>query len=214
MKLSPELEQYIQLHSSPELPVLHEIYRKTNLSMVNPRMVSGHIQGLFLTFLAQLCKAKKILEIGTYTAYSAICMAHGMVEDGILHTIEVNDEIAEFARENIALAKMEQKIHLHVGSAMKIIPALQENNFDIIFIDGEKKEYPAYFKICKDLVRPGGILIADNVLWDYKVINPEAFDEAATKAVMDFNNAIQEDEGFENMLLPIRDGIMIARKLG
>lgn len=212
MNFSPELEKYIQQHSAPELPILNEIYRKTNLNMVNPRMVSGHIQGLFLTFLAQMCKAKKILEIGTYTAYSAICMARGMTEDGILHTIEINDEVAEFARENIAMAKMDQLIKLHVGSALKIIPSLQESNFDIIFIDGEKKEYPAYFEICKDRVRPGGLLLADNVLWDGKVVDPGAFGEAATKAVMDFNNAIQEDESYENMLLPIRDGIMVARK--
>ena len=212
MQYSSELENYIQAHSSNELPVLNHILRQSHLKMVNPRMVSGHIQGLLLIMLSQLVKPLKILEIGTYTGYSAICLAHGLQKDGKLQTIEINDEIAEFAKENFIEAQLENTIIQHIGSALKIIPILADT-FDIIFIDGEKREYPAYFELCKDKLRSGGLLIADNVLWDGKVVNPLALDESATKAVMEFNDKIQIDPTFENVLLPIRDGIMLARKI-
>ena len=212
MELSTELEKYIQTHSSTEEPLLNHIYRQTNLNMVNPRMVSGHIQGLFLSLLSQLMQPSNILEIGTYTGYSAICLAKGLTQEGKLHTIEVNDEIAEFAKGNIRSALMDHCVVQHIGNALEIVPSLAAT-FDIIFIDGEKREYPDYFMICKDRLRNGGLLLADNVLWNGKVVDINAQNESATKAVMEFNKMVQNDKSFENVLLPIRDGIMMARKI-
>ena len=195
MQLSSDLEKYILAHSSTEQPVLHHIFRQSNLKMVNPRMVSGHIQGLLLSMLSQMIQPEKVLEIGTYTGYSAICLARGLKPNGILHTIEVNDETAEFAKENFREAEMESQIVQHVGNSLEIIPQLNEM-FDIIFIDGEKREYPEYYLACKDIIQKGGLLIADNVLWDGKVVNPAAQAESATKAVMEFNRLIQNDPYF------------------
>jgi len=205
------LEQYIELHSTPELSILSKIYRETNVRFLNPRMVSGHIQGLLLTMLSKMINPDLILEIGTFTGYSAICLAQGLKPKGKLHTIEVNDEISPIANGYFVEAGLTDSIIEHVGDARKIIPLLN-CNFDLIFIDGEKNEYPEYYQICVDILNPGGLLIADNVLWNEKIIDPNFKEDKTTKAILRFNKLIHDDTRFENLILPIRDGFTIARK--
>jgi predicted O-methyltransferase YrrM len=205
------LEQYIEAHSSPEMPILAKIYRETNVKFLNPRMVSGHIQGMLITMLSKMASPTLILEIGTFTGYSAICLAQGLKPGGKIHTIEVNDEISPIAHGYFIEAGLEHKIIEHVGDARKVIPNLNYN-FDLIFIDGEKSEYPEYFHICADFLKTGGYLFADNVLWNEKIIGPNFKDDPTTQAILTFNKLVKEDARFENLILPIRDGLTIARK--
>jgi caffeoyl-CoA O-methyltransferase len=206
-----ELEEYLSVHATPELPVLYELYRATHLRTVNPRMLSGHIQGNFLRFMVQLTQSSRILEIGTFTGYSAICMASAMPEGGVLHTFEVNDELESVAREFFAKAGLKDKIQMHIGDALKLAPALGET-FDMVFMDGDKQEYVAYYKMCMKLLQPGGILLADNVLWSGKVLDLEKNNDKSTIAVEKFNQMVTDDTLSENFILPLRDGIMCVRK--
>ncbi len=210
MKISHELEQYIENHSTSEDPLLKKIYRETNIRMLNPRMVSGHIQGLFLTFISKMLKPNLVLEIGTYTGYSTICLAKGLASGGVLHTVEINDELIDVAKSYFKEAKLEKQINVHVGNATAIVPALNLK-FDLIYIDGEKKEYPEYYKTCAEFINPGGYLIADNILWDGKVVENNFFNDPATLAIREFNNIIKQDDRVENVIVPVRDGLMIAR---
>lgn len=211
MTISQELEQYIEKHSTSEDLLLTKIYRETNIRMINPRMVSGHIQGLFLTLIAKMLKPDLILEIGTYTGYSTICLAKGLVPEGKIHTIEINDELGEVAKGYFKETKLENKIQIHIGNAISVIPELNLK-FDLIYIDGEKREYTEYYKICVPYIKPGGYLLADNVLWNGKVVEP-LVNDPATKAVLEFNRLISNDPRFENVLLPLRDGLMMAHLL-
>jgi caffeoyl-CoA O-methyltransferase len=206
-----ELDEYLSAHATSELPVLYELYRATHLRTVNPRMLSGHIQGNFLRFIVQITNSSRILEIGTFTGYSAICMASAMPENGVLHTFEVNDELESIAREFFAKAKLGNKIIMHIGDALKLAPALNET-FDLIFMDGDKKEYPAYYKMCMKLLRSGGILLADNVLWSGKIFDLENNNDKSTVAVAKFNQMVTNDPLSENFILPLRDGLMCIRK--
>jgi caffeoyl-CoA O-methyltransferase len=212
MQLSIDLEKYIEAHSSPELPILTKIYRETNIRHLNPRMVSGHNQGLFMSFISKMISPQSILEIGTYTGYSAICLTQGLRTGGRLHTIEIDDEIADIAAKYFSEANLDDKITLHVGNACKIVPALKIH-FDLIFIDGEKREYPEYYNTCMKFLKPGGYLLADNVLWEGKVLDKNQYDDPATSAINQFNNLINNDSNLENILLPLRDGLMLARKI-
>jgi caffeoyl-CoA O-methyltransferase len=211
MTFQDELEIYAEKHSSTELPILSKIYRETNIRMLNPRMVSGHLQGLFLSMLSKMIAPKTILEIGTFTGYSAICLSQGLAHGGKLHTIEINDELAETAKAYFVEAGLEDSIVQHIGDAREIIPNLQFQ-FDLIFVDGEKREYPEYYKLCCNSLKPGGLLLADNVLWNGKVIDDESNTDTATKAIQEFNESVKNDPMFENLLLPLRDGLMMARK--
>lgn len=212
MKLHPDLEQYIEIHSSAELPILKEIYKETYLNQLNPRMVSGHNQGLFLIMISKMIKPKSILEIGTFTGYSAICMAQGLTPDGILHTIEIDDEIASQTKLSFDKSGFGNKIKLHVGSALNIIEKLN-TTFDLIFIDGEKREYPQYLELSLKHLNVGGYLIADNVLWNEKVIDPAMKDDKSTKAVNQFNDMVHANSNLLHVLLPLRDGLMICQKI-
>jgi predicted O-methyltransferase YrrM len=211
MEHQQNVEQYIELHSSPELPILSKIYRETNVKFLNPRMVSGHIQGMLIAMLSKMINPGLILEIGTFTGYSAICLAQGLKPEGKLHTIEINDEISPVAHGYFVEAGLEKKIIEHVGDARKIIPLLNLN-FDLIFIDGEKREYPEYFNICTGFLKPGGYLLADNVLWNEKIIDPNFKDDPTTQAIITFNKFVRDGKRLENLILPIRDGLTIARK--
>ena len=208
---SIDIEKYIEAHSSPELPILTKIYRETNLSQINPRMVSGHNQGLFLSFISKMIKPTTILEIGTYTGYSAICLAQGLQHGGVLNTIEVDDEVADLAGKYFAESGLTQSIHLHIENALQLIPELNLM-FDLIFIDGEKREYPSYFHTCIPYLKKGGYLIADNVLWEGKVIDNKYNNDEATQAIKEFIMLISSEKSLEHVLLPIRDGLMLARK--
>jgi caffeoyl-CoA O-methyltransferase len=204
-------ESYILNHCTAEDPVLQELHRQTYLKMLNPRMISGHYQGKFLEMISHMINPGKILEIGTFTGYSAICMARGLKKDGILHTIEINDEIKEFTMDFIGRAGMEEKIVLYTGDAVKIIPSLK-GPYDLVFIDGDKSVYMECFNLVLPVVRTGGFIIADNVLWGGKVYLPDYSGDEATRHIKEFNQMIMQDDRVENLLLPVRDGLMIIRK--
>lgn len=209
--MSPELEQYIAAHSQREEPVLVELARATHLQVLRPRMLSGNLQGQLLRMLCRMIDARSVLEIGTYTGYAAISMAMGMGEDGVLHTIDVNDELEDFTREFIRKSGLEKRIVFHVGDALEIIPELK-GMFDLVFIDADKREYPEYYRLVFDKVRVGGIIVADDVLWDGKVVTEGEKTDAQTRGILDFNDMVQADERVENLLLPVRHGLMLMRK--
>jgi len=206
-----EIEEYITKYSDTEDPILQELSRETNLKILRPRMISGNIQGKFLELITKMLKPEKILEIGTYTGYSAICFAKGLSNTGKLHTIEINDELEDFILKYFEKANVQNKIELHIGSALDIIPQL-ENNFDLVFIDADKRQYIDYYKLIINKVKSGGFIIADNVLWNGKVIEIDKQDDAYTKGIMEFNSYIKNDNRVENVILPIRDGLTLIRK--
>jgi caffeoyl-CoA O-methyltransferase len=204
-------KEYLISHCSAENPLLAELNRQTYLRMLNARMISGHYQGKFLEMVSFMISPHQILEIGTFTGYSAICMARGLHEDGKLHSIDINDEIKDFTLDYIRRSGLEEKIILHTGDALEIIPALS-GPFDLVFIDGEKSEYQQYFQLSLPKVRQGGFIIADNVLWDGKVYNPEYINDEYTRHMIEFNKMVHYDERVDNILIPVRDGLMVMRK--
>lgn len=191
--------------------MLVELARATHLQVLRPRMLSGNLQGQLLRMLCRMIDARSVLEIGTYTGYAAISMAMGMGEDGVLHTIDVNDELEDFTREFIRKSGLEKRIVFHVGDALEIIPELK-GMFDLVFIDADKREYPEYYRLVFDKVRVGGIIVADDVLWDGKVVTESEKTDAQTRGILDFNDMVQADERVENLLLPVRHGLMLMRK--
>lgn len=210
IEVNSELDKYIEAHSEPEPPVLGELSRVTHLKTLRPRMLSGNMQGQFLKMMCRLVQAKRVLEIGTFTGYAAISMAMGLEKGGLVHTIDINDEIEDFAREFITKSGLEDKILFHVGDACEVIPQLEET-FDLVFIDADKRQYTDYYKLIFDKVRPGGLILADDVLWDGKVLD-ETKRDAQTKGILAFNEYVRADDRVENILLPFRHGLMLIRK--
>lgn len=204
-------DEYIEQHSDAEPEVLASINRRTHLQLINPRMLSGHLQGRVLSMLCQMVKPKRILELGTFAGYSAICMAEALDNDGLLHTIEYDDELEDFIQQNIALAGMKEKIVLHIGEALKIIPTIDET-FDLVFIDADKREYSDYFDAVFPKLRQGGFILADNTLWDGKVLKNIEANDAQTIEIDKFNKKIAADSRVEKVILALRDGITIIRK--
>lgn len=210
--IDPQLDKYVCDHTENEPSVLKELNRKTHLSVLQPRMLSGHFQGRVLSMLSHMIKPMRVLEIGTYTGYSALCFAEGLQTDGKVITIDVNEEMEDMVREYIDKAGMNDSVEYIIGDATEIIPSLNEL-FDIVFIDADKKNYCNYYDLVFDKVRSGGYIIADNVLWSGKVLEDyEALDKE-TKVIMDYNDKVHNDARVQEVLLPIRDGLMIARKL-
>jgi caffeoyl-CoA O-methyltransferase len=216
--IEDKLYTYAEAHSTPETDLLARLNRETHLTQVYPQMLSGHLQGTFLRMISQMIRPGRILEIGTFTGYSTINLAIGLSDspdrDGqaVLHTIEVNPELEEGIRSYIRDARLENQVILHIGNAIEIIPGLDEA-WDLVFIDADKPNYLNYYDLVFPHVRKGGFIVADNVLWDGKVLgDPEKMDRD-TRAICKFNEYIQRDERIENMLLPVRDGLMIIRKL-
>jgi predicted O-methyltransferase YrrM len=208
--ISPELEQYAGIHTSPESELLARINRETHLEVLQPRMLSGHLQGRLLSLLSSLLKPKRILEIGTYTGYSALCLAEGLPNDGKLITIDVNEELQTRVQGYFNDSSYKGQIEYRIGDAMELIPTLPEM-WDLVFIDADKKNYLNYYDLVIERMNPGGIILADNILWSGKVID-EAAQDRETVLLRQYNERIQADERVENILLPIRDGIMVARK--
>ena len=210
------LEQYICDHTSPEEALLRELDRETNLRVVQPRMLSGHIQGRLLEMLVRMLRPRRILEIGTFTGYSALSMAAGLEEGAELHTVEIEDELEELAQSFFDRSVHGSKIRLHIGSALDIAPALGME-FDLVFIDGDKREYPGYYRMLmgddggKPLVHSGSVLIADNILWSGKVVQPVAHNDRHTQALVEFNRMVVEDPRVENVIIPLRDGLNLIR---
>lgn len=209
--IADNLDQYVCAHSENEPEILADLNRRTHVSVIQPRMLSGHYQGRVLSMLSHMIQPEKVLEIGTYTGYSALCLAEGLKEKGHLTTIDVNEELEDFVAAYIEKAGMGDRITQLIGDAIDIIPTLDEQ-FDIVFIDADKKNYCNYYDLVFDKVKSGGYIIADNVLWSGKVLEDYDSLDRETKILMDYNRKIHEDERVQEVLLPIRDGIMIARK--
>ncbi|MAZ36822.1 MAG: methyltransferase [Crocinitomicaceae bacterium] len=210
--LDKKLDDYITAHSEVENEVLAELNRQTHLKVLIPRMIAGHYQGRVLSVLSHMIKPKTVLEIGTYTGYSAICFAEGLAENGTIHTIDLNEELESFQSEYFKKSGCADKIVQHVGSALEVIPKL-EGNFDLVYIDADKENYCNYYDQTINRINKGGYIIADNVLWSGKVIEPLNPKDEETQMLLEYNKKIQEDNRVQNVLLPIRDGLMIARKL-
>lgn len=209
--LPEDINDYSERHSQGEFAVLAELNRETWSKVLQPRMLSGHLQGRVLSMLSKMIQPKRILEIGTYTGYAALCMAEGLGEGGKLHTIDKNEELADMVNTYVRKAGFENQIELHIGNALDIVPKLNEA-WDLVFIDADKQNYSNYYDLLIDQMKNGTYLIADNVLWSGKVTEDyESLDEE-TKALVDFSKKVQEDERVENVLFPIRDGLMVMRK--
>ncbi|HCW07343.1 MAG TPA: methyltransferase [Cytophagales bacterium] len=208
--LPDELQRYIEAHTRGENDLLKKINRDTHAKVLMSRMLSGQVQGRFLSMMSKLVKPKAILEIGTYTGYSAICLAEGLQPNGKLITIDINEELENRVRGYFKESGLENRIDFKIGDARKIIPTLTET-FDLVFIDADKENYSVYFDLVIDKVSKGGLILADNVLWSGKVL--DAKPDKDTKAIIEFNNKIQNDARVENLLMPLRDGIMMMRKI-
>jgi caffeoyl-CoA O-methyltransferase len=209
--LPEEIEKYSEVHTSAESEWLCNLNRETHQKILKPRMLSGHMQGRILSMFSQMIKPERILEIGTYTGYSALCLAEGLAENGKLITIDINEELQEFVQKHIDASPYKNKIEQRIGNALEVIPTLNEQ-FDIVFIDADKENYLPYFNLIFDKVKTGGYIIADNVLWSGKVVDKVKANDTDTKKLLEFNAYIQNHEGVENVLLPVRDGLMICRK--
>lgn len=204
------LDEYLEAHATDADAVLAELYRETHLHVMNPRMASGPVQGQFLKFIVNMLQPKRILEIGTFTGYSAICLAKALPEGGRLTTIEANREYEDLIRKYFDKAQVSNKIDLVFGDAKQVIPTLRDG-FDLVFIDADKNSYPTYYDLVIEKVNVGGFILADNVLWEGKVLNANT-KERDTQAIITFNDKVQTDPRVENVLLPIRDGLMMVRK--
>ena len=221
------LSEYIEQHSSPESAVLQQITRSTHLEVINPRMLSGHVQGRVLSMLSQMIRPKRILELGTFTGYSALCLAEGLTEDGRLITLEHNDEMESSIRRNFALSPLGEKIELVIGDAKETLENFElrikdlelgsvndrGEQFDLVFIDADKKEYCDYLDLVLPLVREGGWILADNTLWDGHIVDPAYDKDKQTVALRAFNDKVAQDERLEKVILPLRDGLTIIRKV-
>lgn len=205
------LEEYISAHIEPESNLLKSLYRETNIKLLNPRMASGHIQGRLLKSFVQMIKPKSVLELGTFTGYATLCMAEGLPEDGHIDTIEIDDELESFIKRWIAKSPYSNKISLHIGDALEIVPRL-EKDFDLIFLDAEKREYPDYYKRLFKYLKVGGYIIADNTLWDGHVVDPEYSKDRQTKAIKEFNDIVAADTRVTVSIVPIRDGLTLIRR--
>jgi predicted O-methyltransferase YrrM len=209
--LPADIERYAEDHTSPEGELLARITRDTYLKQIAPRMLSGHLQGRVLSMLCHMIKPKRVLEVGAYTGYSALCLAEGLAEGGKLTTIEANEELKHVLEEYFFQSPYSNSIELIIGDAKEVIGTL-EGTFDLVFIDADKYNYPLYYDLLIDKIPSGGYMIADNVLWSGKVVADVAYNDYEANAIMAFNDKVQADERVENLLLPVRDGLMILRK--
>ena len=205
-------KDYLRSHSTPASEALLWLERQTHLRTNHARMLSGREQGSLLALISRLARPANILELGVFTGYSTICLAEGLAEGGTIHAVEINDELEDLILEGYRKAGIEDRVQLHFGDARAIIPTL-DCSFDLVYIDANKREYTEYYRLVFDKVAPGGLILADNVLWGGKVYAPEAPDDAHTRAVMDFNRMVANNPDVDNVLIPSRDGLMLIRKL-
>ena len=210
--ISQELEDYIEQHSEKEPELLAALNKETYQKILLPRMLSGHFQGRVLSMLAKLIRPLNILEIGTYTGYSALCLCEGMQENGTLHTIDIKEELVDFQRKHFNKSPWGKQIFQHLGEAVSIIPTL-ETKFDLVFIDADKENYLNYFELILPKMNKGGIILSDNVLWSGKVLDPVHPNDLSTKIIMEYNDLLKNDPRVETVLLPIRDGLTVSRVL-
>lgn len=213
MHFLPEaIESYIRTHSENEPELLQELTRETHLKVIQPRMITGHYQGRVLSMISHLVNPKHILEIGTYTGYSALCLAEGMQEDGSLHTIDVNEELQELQRRYFDRSAYGNRIYQYAGDALDIIPGM-DRVYDLVFIDAEKKEYPAYLNAVLPKTKPGSLIISDNVLWSGKVVEKVDKKDRATQVLLEYNKSLNDHPRLQTVILPVRDGLTLSRVL-
>lgn len=210
--INEQIEFYSELHTTNESDLLYRLNRETHLKILRPRMLSGQLQGRFLAMISKMIQSENILEIGTYTGYAALCLAEGLLPHGALHTIEVDEELENMITKYFNQSIHKEKLHLHIGNALEIIPTLNIT-WDLVFMDAEKTEYLQYYEMVLPHIRKGGFILADNVLWSGKVTEDVSENDIDTQAIMEFNHFIQNDPRVENVLLPLRDGIMLIEKL-
>jgi predicted O-methyltransferase YrrM len=208
---SVDLENYILEHIDSEDEILYELNRKTNLHILRPRMLSGHLQGQILKMICRMIQPVHILEIGTYTGYSSICMAQTLPDNGCIDTIEIDDEIEAFTQSFFNKSGLAHKINMHIGDALDVMPRLNKI-YDFVFMDGDKRQYPNYYKQVFDMVKPGGYILVDNILWDGKVVEPVDPNDTYTQGILEFNSMIKNDDRVEKVIFPFRDGIFVIRK--
>jgi len=209
--LPEEIDKYAEAHTKKESELLYQLHRETWQKVVNPRMLSGHIQGRVLSMFSKMIRPKRILEIGTYTGYSALCLAEGLTDDGELITIDINDELIPIQKKYFAASSLGNKIKSHSGDAEQILPQL-DCNFDLVFLDADKSKYLIYYEYLMTHLPSGAVILIDNVLWSGKVLKPAELDDTETRVLQKLNDLVTQDERVENVLLTIRDGLMIARK--
>lgn len=209
--MNPRLEEYIERHISPEPEELEKIDRHTNLHFINGRMCSGHIQGRLLKMLVEMAKPQRVLELGTFTGYSALCIAEALDEDGILDTVEADDELEETILQNLSRSSHGHKVRLHIGDAIEVMDKWRPEYFDMALIDADKRQYPQYFKKVLPLIKPGGFILADNTLWDGHVVESGRH-SSQTEGILEFNRMVAEEDSVEVAILPVRDGLTIIRK--
>lgn len=209
--MTEELEEYILAHISPEGEMLRRLNRETHLYHLRPRMCSGHLQGRLLKMFVRMIAPTAILELGTFTGYSALCLAEGIAPDGVVHTIEIDDELEDFIRAHFDASEYGSRIVLHIGDAEQIIPTL-DTRFDLVFIDANKRDYVAYYEMAMQVLNPGGFIIADNTLWDGKVVTCTEKIDAQTAGILAFNDHVAADDRVEVVIIPLRDGLTIIHK--
>jgi len=209
--INPDIEKYSLDHTSEESEVLKLLNRETHAKVLRPRMLSGHMQGKLLEMVSKMLQPTRILEIGTYTGYSAICLASGLPKGGVIHTIDHNPEMEDFTRSFFQKAGLTQKVSYHIGEAKDVLPQIDEI-FDLVFIDADKENYVHYYETSMNKLRAGGIILADNVLWDGKVLYPENTHDPEAHALAQFNEHVKNDSRVENIMLPFRDGLSLIRK--
>ena len=213
--MTDPLDLYAALHTAPEPPLLAQLTRETHLQLLMPRMSSGHVQGRFLSMLSHLLRPRRVLEIGTFCGYATLCLAEGLAADGVLHTIEIDPERETRIRRYVAAAGMTEQVRLHIGAALDVLPGLVDEVWDLVFIDADKRNNAAYFEAVVDQVRPGGLLIVDNVLWGGKVLPEHAVKtgDKDTPLVRAFNDQVARDPRVEPVFLPLRDGLLLLRRV-
>ena len=210
------LDEYISAHSTPENEVLESIVRDTHVHVLNPHMLSGHVQGRVLSMISHMIRPHRILELGTFTGYSALCLAEGLAEDGRLITIEHNDELEDTIRRNLSRSPLGEKIELHIGDAKELLnhkSQITNHKYELVFVDADKREYCAYLDLVYPLVPVGGFILADNTLWDGHIIDPAYDKDKQTLGLRAFNDRLATDELFEKVILPLRDGLTLIRKI-
>ncbi len=210
--MTNNLENYILNHIDEEPQLLQSMFREANVKLLHPRMLSGHLQGRLLKMFTQMIRPRNVLELGTYTGYSALCIAEGLSSDALLHTIEVNDEMEDFIKKYVSQSTQKDKIKLYIGDAVDIIPAFEDEMFEMVFIDADKRIYWKYFEMILPKVKSGGFLLVDNTLWDGKVVKSVESNDWQTKGILEFNERLAKDERVTKVILPLRDGITLIHK--
>ena len=210
--INEHLEDYIIKHSQQEPRILKDLNRETNLKVLQPRMISGAHQGRLLSIISKIISPTKILEIGTFTGYSTLCLSEGLTNGGRIHTVDINEELYDFQRKYFKKSPFNDNIIQHLGNALEVIPTM-DNNFDLIFLDADKNNYPEYLDVLISKLKIGGVLLSDNVLWDGKVLNPISEKDISTKAIVKYNKLLSQREDMDTVILPIRDGLTISRKI-